>query len=383
MKIVSVRATPVSVRTTRNNVWSRGKGTGFSRTIIEVETDAGVKGVGEAPRGDTAGIINRHFASRLIGLEVGEWRSARLRCLPTHRDWGLICSPVEAMAFGGIDMALWDLVGKEVGLPLFRVLGGPVREKAPFVAYAYSVDTGEGYTEAQVPAAMAEVARRAVAETGARMFEFKVGHNSVHCEIDTVRAIREALGPEIVLSLDANMGYTIGQARRLLAGIVDLGIGNFEEPVPSLAGMEALRREFDVPMSTHCTNFEALKHYPLIDGVVGDFHHEGGIIPTMTLAAVTRTHNRQFWLHCYQELGITWAARCHFGMACPEAERPAQALINWVEDDLILGEPWLVKDGGFRPPEKPGLGVELDVDGFAQAAETYQKEGEFAYLVAR
>lgn len=383
MKITVIRATPVNGRTTRTNAWSGGKGTGFSRTIVEIETDEGVTGLGEAPRGDTAEVINRYFAPRLVGLEPSEWQTARLRCLPRHRDWGLIGDARERMAFGGIDMALWDLIGKATGRPLFRVLGGPVREAAPFVAYAYSVDTSEAGTEAQVPAQMAEVARQSIAETGARVFEFKVGRNSVDCEIDTVCAIREALGPGIGLSLDANMGYTIGEARRLLAGIVDLGILNFEEPVASLGEMQRLRAEFEVPVSTHCTNFEALKHYPLIDSVVADFHHEAGIAPTMTLAAVTQSRNRRFWLHTYQELGISWAARCHFGMACPEARHPAQALINWIVDDLVLGEPWRVRDGVFRPPEAPGLGVALDPDGFARAAEAYRREGELAYLVVR
>jgi glucarate dehydratase len=383
MKITAIRATPVSARTTRSNAWSLGKGTGFSRTIIEIDTDEGITGVGEAPRGDTAEVINSYFAPRLIGHDPGEWQTARLRCLPRNRDWGLIGDARERMAFGGVDMALWDIMGKAAGRPLFRLLGGPVRETAPFVAYAYSVDTAEGFTEAQVPAQMAAVARRSIAETGASVFEFKVGRNSVDCEIETVRAIREELGPAIGLSLDANMGYTIGEARRLIAGIVDVGILNFEEPVASLGEMQMLRAEFGVPMSTHCTNFEALQHYPLIDSVVGDFHHEAGIAPTLALAAVARAHHRQFWLHTYQELGISWAARCHFGMACPEASHPAQALINWVVDDLILGEPWRVQDGGFRPPEKPGLGVELDPDGFARAAESYRTEGELAYLVAR
>src|SRR3954454_3426992 len=164
MKIKQIRATPVSARTTRSNAWSLGKGTGFSRTIIEISTDEGLTGLGEAPRGDTAEVINRYFAARLIGVDPSEWQTARLRCLPRHRDWGLIGDARERMAFGGIDMALWDLVGKATKRPLFRVLGGPVREFAPFVAYAYSVDTAEGFTEAQVPAQMADVARRAVDE---------------------------------------------------------------------------------------------------------------------------------------------------------------------------------------------------------------------------
>ncbi len=79
---------------------------------------------------------------------------------------------------------------------------------------------------------------------------------------------------------------------------------------------------------------------------------------------------RRFWLRARWELGIAWAVMCHLGLARPELDRPSQALINWVEDDLVLGEPWLVRDGGVRPPDVPGLGVELDRAALARYAVT-------------
>ena len=94
--------------------------------------------------------------------------------------------------------------------------------------------------------------------------------------------------------------------------------------------------------------------------MVSDIHLHGGVegvIDVMTHAAAL---SRRFWLRARWELGVSWAAMCHLGIARPELDRPAQALINWVEDDLIAGDPWLVRHGGVRPPELPGLGVELD-----------------------
>jgi glucarate dehydratase len=374
MKITAIRAIPVIARGTDHYAWAHGKGPYFARSIIEIETDAGLVGLGEAPRGDTAELINRRFAPRLIGLDPGEWQTARQRCLPRHREWGLLGDPREFIAFGGIDMALWDLVGKAAGKPLFRLLGGPVRETAPFVAYVFSVAPAGGLTEADVPATMARLAVQAITESGAAMCEFKVGRNSIDCDIATIVAVREALGPDIALSADSNMASTLPEARRLLAGVADARLANFEEPVASLGEMEQLHAEFGVPMSTHCSNFEVLRHYPGIEGVAGDIHFEGGIVPTLALASAAQTHNRQFWLHASKELGISWAARCHFGMVCPGAVRPAQAVMNWVEDDLVLGEPWLLRNGGCRPPETPGLGVELDPEAFAHAAETYRTQ---------
>ena len=76
--------------------------------------------------------------------------------------------------------------------------------------------------------------------------------------------------------------------------------------------------------------------------------------------------NRRFWLRAHWETGIYWAVMCHMGIALPELDRPVQALMNWVSDDLILGPAWKVENGGVRPPGGPGLGIELDREAMAR-----------------
>ena len=105
-----------------------------------------------------------------------------------------------------------------------------------------------------------------------------------------------------------------------------------------------------------------------IDSVVSDAQLLGGIAATIDYTTRVRALGKCFWLRARWELGIAWAAMCHLGMALPDLERPSQALIDWVEDDLVLGEIWLVRDGGVRPPETPGKGVELDRDALARYA---------------
>jgi glucarate dehydratase len=383
MKIVKVQATPVRLKTKRSNATARGRGRFFSRTIVQLETDTGLTGLGECPRSVAAETITRRFGPRVLGLHPADWRVARSRCLPPYREWGLIDESLDYFAFSGIEMAMWDLFAKSCGLPLYKVLGGAAQKKVPFVAYAYAVDKTEGHSEKDIPEIMANVARTMVDQTGCKIFEFKVGHNTVDCEIETIRAVRKALPSEIGIALDANMGYSLSDARRLLAGIAGIAIENFEEPVARLKEMEALNREFNVPLSTHCTNPEILAYYPRISGVVGDFALEGGLGELFSVARQVRGVGKQFWLHTYQEAGISWAARCHFSAACTDIGRPGQALTYWAEDDLVEGEPWLINDGGVGLPEKPGLGVELDHAAVALAHESYLKEGEENYLVPR
>jgi glucarate dehydratase len=283
------------------------------------------------------------------------------------------------MHYAAIEMAVWDLIAKHAQLPLYRVLGGAVRERAPFVAYAYAVDLDDGYTVSDVPRVTAEIARQGVRDSGARFFEFKVGRYSVDCDVATVHAVREALGPDVEIGVDANMSYGIDEARRFLRGVAHARLANIEEAVESLADLERLRRDFGVPVSTHCTDFDALRAFPLIDAVVGAVDCQGGIARTAHLAAIARSCGKRYWLRSCNEVGIAWAAMVHLGMACPELDRPGQALINWIQDDLILGEPWLVRSGGVRPPERPGLGVELDQEAFERHAAMHAAAGEINY----
>jgi len=369
--IERVEATPVSVPATRTCTWSFGRSYGHTRTLVRVRTRDGAEGLGEAPGDGAATIINRRFAERLRGTNALEHAFARGRCLGGHRDYGYLADPASELAFAAVEMALWDIVGKQLGVPVYRALGGAARARAPFGAYAYTVALEEGYTEADVPRVMAGIARDAIRETRASIFEFKIGRHSVACDIETVRAIREAVGPDIGLSVDANLGMPIDNARRFLEGVREARLADIEEPVALLADMQRLRRDFGVPLSTHCTDVEKIAAFPDIDNVVGDINVDGGLARCMTLAAVMKSHGKRFWLRSNGETGVGWAALVHFGMACPEADRPAQTLINWIEDDLVKGEPWLVRDGGVVPPALPGLGIELDEDAFGHYAGLY------------
>ena len=121
-------------------------------------------------------------------------------------------------------------------------------------------------------------------------------------------------------------------------------------------------------MSTHCIDLDALSRHPGIDSVVTDPALLGGIGPLTEFIAKVSAIDKRIWLRARWELGIAWAVMCHLGVARPELDRPGQALIDWIEDDLVSGEAWPVRDGGVRPPELPGLGVERDRAALARYA---------------
>jgi len=381
MKIASLRTTIVSVPTVRPCAWSRGTGVGFTRTILELETDRGLVGLGECEGASAAELIRSRLARKLNGVAVDDLDAARQICHIGFADYGSLSDKVTAKAFAAIEMAMLDAAGKAHGLPVYRLLGGATRPQARFGAYGYTFHLPTaGLREQDVPAAMARFAADAIARTGAAIFEFKVGRFSPETDIETIREVRRAVGPSVALGVDANQAYEMDRARRVMRAVADCHLDWFEEPVESFDDLASLRARFDVPLSSHCCDLEKLRYYPAIDGVVGDLHLHGGMTGLPRLAAGTRALGRRFWQRACLELGISWAAMVHVGVACPDLTRESQALIDWVEDDLTLGPTWLLRDGGVIPPEKPGLGVELDRDALAKYAERYCQVGEQTYF---
>ena len=378
LTIQRVNVTEVSIPTKRTCTWSLGRSYGHTRSIVEIETAGGIIGLGEAPTHKVAPLIRENFASRLAGISAAETMTARVACLGTHRDYGYLADPLSELAFSAIEVGLWDVLGKALGVPLYRLLGGAVREHAPFGSYAYTVDVDEGHTLAEVPGIMAGIARSSIAETGANLFEFKVGRHPVDCDIATVNTIRDTLGPDVDLAVDANLGMSISDARRFFDGTRGAKLAMVEEPVAQLQDMERLRADFLTPISTHCTDPEKLRAFPVIDGIVGDLNVDGGVRGVTRIASIIRSMGKRFWLRSNGETGIGGAALCHLGMACPELDRPAQWLGNWCEDDLIEGEPWRVRDGGIKPPELPGLGVTIDRAALAHYSNKFKTDGPFS-----
>jgi len=382
MKITSVRATPVSVPTTMACAWSLGVGFGVTRTVLELGTDEGPVGLGECGTSSVAALLGGKLGLQLIGLPVSDLAAAARICGYDSRHHGSISDPSLPKAYAAIEMAMLDLQGKAAGLPVFRLLGGAVRPKAEFGAYRYACHREtSGLAEKDVPAASAAAAAQAVAATGAGIYEFKIGRYSVDTDIESIRAVRAALGPDRVLGVDANQALTIDETRRLLRGLVGVRLDWFEEPVASLKEMTRLHGEFPhVALSGHCTDPEKMEFYPAIEGVVGDLHIQGGLRGLARSAAIFHALGHQFWQRSCLELGISWAAMVHVGMACPEISRGSQSLIDHMEDDLILGPPWLLSQGGVAAPEKPGLGVELDRAALDRYAETFRRQGEMTFF---
>lgn len=375
MKIATIHATAVNIPYRSPALMSAGVVDHSTRTIIEVETSSGIAGLGEASYAYAADVIETEFAPALIGLDPLDLAILRRHCLPDVLDYGTPLLKTRLAAWGGLDIAFWDILGKVAGLPVYQLLGGAAREYAPFAAYSYTAPEADS-----APSVMAAIARDAIDSTGAKLFEFKVGVHSTRVDIETVRAVHQALDGRAQIAVDANLAMTYADARCFLREVAPL-LENMEEPVSSFEQMERLAWDFNVGVSSHCTDIASVLRYPRID-VVPTLDACGGITGVRRLAQLVGGLGRRIWLRSHAEGGIGWAAIAHLGMSTPELIRPAQSLIDLITDDLILGERWLVRNGGVRAPTTPGLGVSLDRNALNECHARFRKLGEVAVFPA-
>src|SRR5438094_3792312 len=228
MKIVDVRAFPTSFPVPPEARVSLGIGTAVKRdaVVVKVTTDEGLVGWGESHHGRSPGAVAHHANTTLkqlvMGMDaadvVGVWARIYKMQLGSH---GL--GAATAIGMSGIDMALWDIRGKAVGWPLYRLLGGSSR---PIPAYAGGVSLGY-----QEPAALVEEAGALVA-AGYTAVKLRIGDAPAR-DLARVSAVRKAFGDELVILTDANTGYTLDDARTVMPGLDANGVGWLEEPFPA------------------------------------------------------------------------------------------------------------------------------------------------------
>jgi len=266
-----------------------------------------------------------------------------------------------AIGLSGIDMALWDIRGKAVGWPLYRVLGGTAR---PIPAYAGGVSLGY-----QEPAKLVDEARALVGQ-GYRALKLRIG-DTPERDLERVAAVRKAFGDGLVILTDANTGYTVADARRAMPGLEAHGVGWLEEPFPAHDHRSyALAATFGrVPLAAgenHYTRFEFTR--VLEDRVITilqpDLSKTGGITEGLRIAAMASAWKLPIHPHTSMT-GLNMAASIHF-LAAIENGGYFEADVsrgNLFRDELTSAPYALDREGRVAPLEKPGIGVEVD-EGF-------------------
>jgi glucarate dehydratase len=374
MKITAIRTTPVNIPFHAPYRFSYGSIASLTKTVIELDTDAGVTGLGECADGNRAADVIA-AGERLIGLDIRDIATAERRLVPGMRytPWGNVTAAKRV--FGGIEMAMWDARGKIEGVPLHLLLGGAVRTEIPHSEYFSYRFAGPNHPGESSPLEIARYCAEMVEKFGADIFEGKMGTVGLDEEIDMVREIRAAIGDR-PLRLDANGGWTVPTAREALRRLEPFNIEWFEEPVETYEEMAELRRHSKISFSAHAIDLPKAVALRAPDTIVTNVNEHGGIKRTVDFIRACELFNVGFRFHS-GETGIASAAYLQITAALEHIREASQTLFRWYADDVIEGGPFLLKNGVVKVPEGPGLGVTLDPKALKRCHERFLEEGSF------
>lgn len=383
MKIVDIRATTVTVPLEAPLVHATGAHWGrFVRTIVEVEADDGRIGLGEmGGGGESAELAFRGLRPYLLGHDPFALEALRFKiCNPTA---GLYNNRTQLHA--AIEFACLDLVGQKLGVPLYDLLGGRLRDAVPFASYLFfrypdpRSGAGEVRTPEQLVAHAADLKRR----HGFASHKLKGGVYPPAYELECYRALAAAF-PGDRFRYDPNAALSVEEAIRFGQAIEGLPNDFLEDPTWGLNGMRRVRSMVRVPLATNTVvvSFEQLAANVLdlaVDVVLLDTTFWGGIRPCLKAAGVCETFQLGVAVHSSGELGIQLATMLHLGAVLPNLGFAADAHYHHLRGDVIAGGPFPYVDGAIRVPDGPGLGVTLDRERLREYAELYRALGGYPY----
>jgi L-alanine-DL-glutamate epimerase-like enolase superfamily enzyme len=374
MRITDVQATwcHVPIPEERRFVSDFGRVSSFDSVIVRVDTDAGLTGWGEAKAGvgsaaacaGLAAIVNLDYAPLLRGQDPRDitrlwdvmYNTPREgyaveygRVLPQLGRRGLSIS-----ALAGVDLALWDILGKSLGAPVWRLLGGKRADRMP--AYASG-----GWAKADAIGAQL----RTYVDRGFRAVKMRVGvmDGSPAASAARVRAAREALGPDIKLMADAHGTWSVAEAKAFCRMVEDLDLYWFEEPVTAddKPGLAEVRRSGSVPISTGESeftrhDFREIAELRAADVLQPDLAIAGGLTEGVRIGAVASAFNLRLAPHLWSgapafAAGLHLAASSNAGFILEYSLGHNPMLHDLVEEDFP------VVDGRVEIPDRPGLGI--------------------------
>jgi glucarate dehydratase len=368
MRISGLRATPVNIPLEAPLWWAGGQYPGTSKLIIEVETDAGLVGLGEAPSADLYPVVLA-MGERLVGVDPLDIAACEERCVPPCQIVQNTDGSAAIRAFGSIELGLWDLRGKIWNAPVYQLIGGAVRREIAFTEY-FGFRAGREMS----PGAVVDYCLRMREDHGSTNFEGKLSLGDPRLEVETVRQLRDALGPAAMIRLDANMQYSLATARRLLSELEPFNIRNYEDPVGTFEELRALRQHSAIPFSSHVPDIRRAVSLGVPDSVVMNFAVLGGIARAVRFIGACEAMGIGFW--CYSgDAGIATAAYLHVSAAMPWITEPSQSLFRWQRADVIDNGPFLQTKNVVEVPAGPGLGVKLDRPSLEQLHRDFLNRG--------
>jgi L-alanine-DL-glutamate epimerase-like enolase superfamily enzyme len=371
MKITKIECIPVSLPFAKPIVMSGGAAKCADAVVVKIYTDEGITGIAET--GDTSPWymgesqdsimhnINRVFGPQIL---LGE-DPFNIERIVARMDRA---ARVNNQSKAVIDYALHDIMGKALGVPVYKLLGGLVNEK---IALAFVMSSG---TAEEV-----EAEGKSLVKAGFKGLKLKVGARTPDEDIELVGALREAVGGKIKIMIDANGGWQYHQALYVLKKVAKYDIFVAEQPVPwwDIDGLARLRRKVDVPVfpdesAAELNDLIKIIRLEAADGLFLKVPKAGGILKSQKWVSIAQSANLPVMCGCMINSGLGAAVEAHFLAATEWMGRIEQEAIGPLnlynipdtvstplKNDLAVKVPRYEK-GFLYPPDGPGLGVELN-----------------------
>ena len=368
-RIVKVEHRLVRMPLAETILWGSGRRSGTTRLICRIETRDGGIGWGETISliDNVPAVFAKIVAPLAVGYSVTDAERFHRHVLGAgyyHHKRAAV------MAISALEAAMWDALGRRTGMPLWALWGGLWRDRVAASAYIFVND----------PAKVAEAAKRFL-DDGFETFKIKIGV-SPESDLPLVEAVKTVAGARDVRA-DVNGAWTPGTARRQMAKLAPYDLAYVEQPLEmdDLAGHAELRKCQTVPIALDESAYTLSDVGNIVragaaDVVLLDPHEAGGLWQVVKQAAVCESVGIPVTLHSGGELALSQAAYVHLAAAIPNMTLAIDTEQTYLADDIATDGPKLVR-GGFAVPDRPGLGVEPDLDRLAR----YEADGiSGAYL---
>lgn len=368
IRITGLRLTPLFLAFKQPYHWAGRVDHGSAVVLVEVETDAGITGTGES----TASLAAEGTVAALRAVEplfIGQPVHDVTRLCHEARHLGSFNhTPWHAdFVLAGFEMALWDIIGKAAGQPVYRLLGGAVRDEVDYFGFVQGDTTEELVEDA-----------RALAAAGYGVIYLKVGRGD-DADVRNTAAVREVIGGRR-LRLDPNCAWSVPDAIRMIHRLEPFDIDWVEQPTTllSLSAMRQVREAVNVPIAADQAVFTPADVYDICrqraaDAIVLSPHEAGGLLAFGRAAAIAEAAGVPVCLHGQGVSGLTDAAQHHLGLCTANLTDGNQIMHQLLREDLVASPDLTPARGKIGLLAAPGIGVELDRDAVARAAERYVK----------
>jgi glucarate dehydratase len=347
------------------------------RIVVQLETSDGARGFGETNGTEEVLQGVARMAKKLIGQNPLD--RLRLRQAMAGPTVGSRNGLADWQALAGLDMALFDWAGRHFDMPIWQLLGGSGGRDFEAVAHIPALLLDEPVDRRELPRLFADPGRlREIVDhalhlhrhDGFTAFKMKCTGTSPAWDVAVLRALRQALGPDVKLRWDPNASYPPAQATVLCQQLEELNLEYYEDPIHGIPGMTQLRARMKTPLATNMcvVNFDhlvAALRQPCVDVVLADLVMWGGIQSMVELGDVTPLFDFDLTIHSAFELGLGMAANLQVAAALDPVRRAIDfGLENMVHEIIRPRIP--VRGGRVAVPDGPGLGVEPDWDEIAR-----------------